>query len=292
MLLTQVCSIWRAIALTSPRIWARLHITLPGNPTVSSDFGTLSGGALAQRHRVFLKVIELRCRAVKDWLTRSGTCPLSISIHCPLGYYLEPEIIDDSDSGNLREVHDVTEPLFRLIASSSPRWKAIDLSMPFYICKKLESQVSQDILPLLQSFKARVDWDRTVIQDTGYLPTRFLEAPNLQQLSLNSPLPKEKTAMFPLIWGRLTDLHIQTTLFEVDFFNIIQLCHNLVTCQINDIEPWERQEFHTEVIVPKLEMMKIETRGVLHVLRAINAPCLKSLKYKFNPTSITLMDPS
>ena len=36
MLLTQVCSLWRAIALTSPWIWASLHIALPGDPAFSS----------------------------------------------------------------------------------------------------------------------------------------------------------------------------------------------------------------------------------------------------------------
>jgi len=54
--------------------------------------------------------------------------------------------------------------------------------------------------------------------------------------------------MVPLIWDRLTDLHIQSiTVNEVELFNIIQLCHNLVTCRVNDVQPpWElvqAQEF-------------------------------------------------
>ena len=94
-------------------------------------------------------------------------------------YNFEPEVTDDSDLGNLCEVHDLTEPLFWLIALFSPCWKLIDLSMPFSIYKKLESQVSNDILPLLQSFKGRFDWNPMGVEDTSYLPTHFLEVPNL-----------------------------------------------------------------------------------------------------------------
>ena len=102
---------------------------------------------------------------------------------------------------------------------------------------------------------------------------------------------------FPPILGHLTDLQIQATIFEVEFFNIIQLCHNLVTmtCQVATQLLGEPQIFHTGVIVlPNLKMMTIETTEVLHVLQEINAPCLKSLKYKclchfhdYNPISLS-----
>ena len=286
MLLTQVCSLWRAIALTSPRIWAGLHIVvLPGDPTFSSHFGGISDDALEKRHQVFSKVMELRCGAVKDWLTRSGTCPLSISMSYSLGHV--------EAAHHFEEVNDVIETLFQLLASFSSRWKFIDLSLPFSIYKRLESQISKDPLPLLQSFKGGSVWTYTDYTE-NHIPTHFLEAPNLQKLSLNAPLEltADKIAMFPLMWGRLTDLRIQSAISEVQFFNIIQLCHNLVTCQINDMQvPWghfgqELQELqsHSEVILPNLEMMKINESGeVSHVLQVINAPCLKSLNYTSPP---------
>lgn len=84
MLLTRVCSIWRTVALTSPLIWARLHISFPGNPTHSPSYEALSDTTISKRYQVLSKVMELRCPVVKDWLTRSGTCPLSISVFFPL----------------------------------------------------------------------------------------------------------------------------------------------------------------------------------------------------------------
>ncbi|KDR83129.1 hypothetical protein GALMADRAFT_58315, partial [Galerina marginata CBS 339.88] len=66
MLLTHVCSSWRTIALSSPRLWAQLHITFCDNYR-------------AFRSRAE-KTLQIRCDVVKEWLGRSGTCPLSISL--------------------------------------------------------------------------------------------------------------------------------------------------------------------------------------------------------------------
>ncbi|KAF8886247.1 hypothetical protein CPB84DRAFT_1685141, partial [Gymnopilus junonius] len=63
MLLAIICRSWRSIVLSSPRIWARLHIPLllyNGHPD--------SKMMLERRH------------LVDTWLSRSGTCSLSISL--------------------------------------------------------------------------------------------------------------------------------------------------------------------------------------------------------------------
>ncbi|KIM41467.1 hypothetical protein M413DRAFT_57011, partial [Hebeloma cylindrosporum] len=62
MLLTRVCSLWRSVALTSPNIWAALHIPHP------------------DLHKIVSEVMERRCQVVKEWLERSGSCLLSLSI--------------------------------------------------------------------------------------------------------------------------------------------------------------------------------------------------------------------
>ena len=282
MLLTRVCSIWRAVALTSPLIWARLHISLPGNPCFSPSFGTrLSSAAIAKRYQVFSNVMELRCLAVKDWLTRAGTCPLSISLSYPMGFI---EVVDNSV--NDREAYDVTEPLFQQILSFSQRWKHVELSMPLSIYKKLETLISGDALPLLNSLRGNMFWTDMHLEqaDPDPVPVRFLEAPNLQRLSLNSPQLSLKIVMFPTIWGQLTDLRIQSTIIDVDFFNIIKLCHNLVTCQVDKMQvPWSSPYVpQTEVIITTLQMIRVnESGGASHVVQAINAPNLKSLDYSF-----------
>ena len=188
MLLTRICSIWRSIALTSPLIWSRLHISLPGNPSLSSGIGApLSSTTIGKRYQVFSKVMELRCRVVKDWLTRAGTCPLSISLSYPMGFI---EAVDASVEN--REAYDVTLPLFQQILSFSHRWKHVELSMPFSIYKKLESLISGDSLPLLNSLRGNFPLNDMSLEDQNPTPVRFLEAPNLRRLSLNSPQRSQK----------------------------------------------------------------------------------------------------
>ncbi|KAJ7694552.1 hypothetical protein B0H17DRAFT_931548, partial [Mycena rosella] len=67
ILLGRICSAWRAISLSTPRLWAKLHIFEPLPPSPS---------AVA----FFEKSLVQRIEATKLWLRRSGQCPLSISI--------------------------------------------------------------------------------------------------------------------------------------------------------------------------------------------------------------------
>ncbi|KAJ7934758.1 hypothetical protein B0H13DRAFT_1508836, partial [Mycena leptocephala] len=55
-LLAQVCRQWRDIAMSSPRLWNSLQLDL--DP----------------------KILPQQLILLRSWLTRSGTCPLSIAI--------------------------------------------------------------------------------------------------------------------------------------------------------------------------------------------------------------------
>ncbi|KIM43024.1 hypothetical protein M413DRAFT_26231 [Hebeloma cylindrosporum] len=285
MLLIRVCSTWRAVALTSPLIWARLHISFPGDPSVSSILGvTLSSAAIAKRHRIFSKVMQVRCQVVKDWLTRSGTCPLSISFSYPIIGFME---VADDFMGS-RE-------LLQQLISFSHRWKHIVLFLPLSIYKKLESLISDDALPLplLKSLECKIYWGQIVYP--VLVPVRLLEAPNLQQLSLTSPphLAQNPTILSHM-WGRLTDLRIQSSIRDVSFYDIIKICHNLVTCHVDSLDIYSDDfgSFQTEVVIPTLKMIRInESGGPSHAVRAINAPNLKSLDYRF-PSRFREHDPS
>ncbi|KAJ7741322.1 hypothetical protein B0H16DRAFT_1890506 [Mycena metata] len=69
VLLGRICSSWRAISLSIPRLWSRLHIIEPQR-SYGADLA-LSDIKAAQRFAV-----------TKMWLGRSGNCPLSISLLC------------------------------------------------------------------------------------------------------------------------------------------------------------------------------------------------------------------
>lgn len=76
MLLTRVCSSWRSIAMASPCLWAQIHI--PYRTAVKAD--SLAWGDLIVPFETITDVLELRCHAAQEWLSRSGNHPLSISI--------------------------------------------------------------------------------------------------------------------------------------------------------------------------------------------------------------------
>ncbi|KAJ7160159.1 hypothetical protein C8R46DRAFT_956340 [Mycena filopes] len=89
LLLGRICSVWRIIALSTPRLWASLHIAEPDTDLPLS----LYNGCL---------------RLVTTWLNRSGALPLSISFH--------------------RRGHTGASPFFDALVTFSPRWKHISLS--------------------------------------------------------------------------------------------------------------------------------------------------------------------
>ncbi|KAJ3901230.1 hypothetical protein F5879DRAFT_969250 [Lentinula edodes] len=60
LLLTMICRHWREVTLKSPSLWNSLHIYLPQDLTKEA--------------------ITLRERGVNQWLTRSGSLPLSLSL--------------------------------------------------------------------------------------------------------------------------------------------------------------------------------------------------------------------
>ncbi|KAJ7280592.1 hypothetical protein C8J57DRAFT_104715 [Mycena rebaudengoi] len=60
-ILGQICRTWREIALSTPRLWRAINLSLPTkSPTMALDL-------------------------VRTWLSRSKNCPLSISLQCSTG---------------------------------------------------------------------------------------------------------------------------------------------------------------------------------------------------------------
>ncbi|KAJ7165542.1 hypothetical protein C8R43DRAFT_212698 [Mycena crocata] len=70
VLLGRICSFWRTISLSTPRIWSRLHVVEPTLP----DNGSWTLGSPSHEEK-----LAQRAETTKVWLGRSGRCPLSIS---------------------------------------------------------------------------------------------------------------------------------------------------------------------------------------------------------------------
>ncbi|KAJ7031042.1 hypothetical protein C8F04DRAFT_1112088 [Mycena alexandri] len=109
-LLGRICSSWRGISLTTPRLWSRLHIV-----------------ELSR-----LGVADARVETTKAWLGRSGKCPLSISFQgCP-DIPVPPGAISND-----------------AIIPFTPRWQSITLCASSVVLETLSS-ITEDDVPLLQ----------------------------------------------------------------------------------------------------------------------------------------------
>ena len=285
MLLTRICSLWRSIALSSPWIWTRLHIPLPGDPRLSSKYGKLEDQALDVRRRVFSKTMQLRCQAVKEWLGRSGSCPLSLSISYPFGYI--------SGIGgayiNGAEDDEVADPLFQIICPFAPRWGHLDLSMPFNIYQKLETRLPFDSLSMLRGFKGNIffeDYTSPGSAEPTMVPLHIIELPTLETLSINCQQLTINLGRYQNSWDRLTDICFESPVLDRDLLEMLKQCHKLIKLDVNMQVPWDRMPDAFEpalemVLLPHLESLNLHESGPFSaVSSAVDAPSLKSLQYR------------
>ena len=207
LLLGRICSVWRNISLFTPRLWSSMHLVVPTH----YDSAKIN------------PIIQLRCEALKEWLGRSGTLPLSISLTIPNNGY----------SADISAT-----PLFESLIQFSHRWNIIDLRVPYGLLEPL-NVLTKDDVPCLEAIKI----DDIFNWDGGTLPqwhfSIFGTAPRLHRVSFvhfqgdphNLPLP----------WARLTELSIETdqnpsSLNSCEALATLKQCPNLQSCTL-DIRP-------------------------------------------------------
>jgi len=231
------------------------------------------------RRQIFSKMMQLRCRAVKDWLGRSGSLPLSLSISFPFGY--EPP----TDSSGAED-DEVVDPLFHTIRPFASRWRHLALSMPFHIYQKLETTIPLDNLSMLRYFKGNIlfhDDIPTPPQPTP-VPLHIIHLPALEGLSISCTQLTMNLRHHPSSWDRLTDICFESPVSDTGLLEMLKQCHNLIILDVHIQIPWVRLEgleptFET-VLLPQLEILKLRESGsVSAVISAINAPFVKSLQY-------------
>ncbi|KAJ6490235.1 hypothetical protein C8R47DRAFT_1123877 [Mycena vitilis] len=145
VLLGRICSSWRAISLSTPRLWAKIHLVRPSRPPSDSAFSEI---------QLFGKILSLRLETFKDWLLRSGECALSISLEECLSFRHMPAM----DFGTIPEAHIVRESSLYLQAliSFASRWRDIKISTQAgpVLMETLSTLTARDV-PMLQDLTIR-----------------------------------------------------------------------------------------------------------------------------------------
>ena len=274
LLLTQICSSWRVIALSSPRMWSKIHIPLPGDPRFSelTHEIIINETRLNDRRRGFASVMRSRCDGVRDWLSRSGTCPLSLSV-----IYSGDHLEDSEDDEHVQEMFDI-------LLSFADRWSDVNLSMPEDIYDKLQCDINPTTFSSLKSLKIALrrkpHWD-----DTELVAIRLLAAPGLRRINISAmqTLFLAENLIQP-IWNHITHITFTSSTTDIYLLVLLRQCPNLVFGNFFVISWPETVADHGEVSLPRLETLAINDSGAHEtmtiIFNAIKAPALKRLLYQ------------
>ena len=195
--------------------------------------------------------MRLRCDAVRKWLSRSGTCPLSLSVTYPVYYSGIQDSKDDEFS------HEI----FSILLSFADRWKDVDLSMPEDIYNKLQSDINPNMFSSLKSLKIALyqdsHWDNT--QPT---PIRLLAAPALRRITICGIQTLHMTEnLVQPIWNQITHITFASSTTDIYLLVLLRQCFNLVFGKfIVNSSSWPPQTIMDQdaVLLPRLESLAID----------------------------------
>lgn len=216
ILLTHICRAWRQIAYSSPTLWARLYITFSDEDALV-DSGQISYGLTKQN---ISDTLRLRCAAVKEWLSRSGACPLSIS----LSYTSR---IRSTTEGQSPGRSDNTLTLFRTLTQFCARWRRLELRMPLEVYRILEDMIQTSELSMLDSVRISLHRQLNRLVDGSDKDSAIVlfQAPNLQRIALSSiGLQFNANHINSTL---LTSLSPNRILFVQDGIDLLRKCPNL-----------------------------------------------------------------
>ncbi|KAJ7090848.1 hypothetical protein B0H15DRAFT_884146 [Mycena belliarum] len=231
ILLGLVCSTWRAISLSTPRLWSRLHIVEPVSP---SDALGVEAKKLAQR-------IE----ATKTWLARSGQCPLSISMHCV-----------SRTSGFTESGAQILQALFPFAS----RWRHVAFSVNFPFLQSIARLAASDV-PMLRSVSLD-DLDSAVRAPLQPDSLGFVRGPTICSLHLTGW--GLRSLRFPVQWNTIKHLSLVTRWGEHDpltsemTLQVFVRCPWLETCCLH-ISDRPGAESHARAEDPVIRLSLLHT---------------------------------
>ncbi|KAJ7592560.1 hypothetical protein C8J56DRAFT_885712 [Mycena floridula] len=202
LLLGRICRLWREISLSTPELWASIHIRFqfvqPFDP---------------------LRVKRL-CQKAQAWIARSGTCLLTIGL---TGLNRDP----------------ITNQFIQSLLDSSRRWRSIEFRGPAESLTWLASLSKSDV-PNLEKFAhtdvkaGNRERDSPICSDF-WRSLSILEGDRLHDLGLQITLPYNAGPGTPEIdFGRLIRLNLDVGSGHTLMYAaaILSRCSNLVACSM------------------------------------------------------------
>ncbi|KAJ7253552.1 hypothetical protein C8J57DRAFT_1722440 [Mycena rebaudengoi] len=195
LLLCAISRSWRNLALSTPRIWASIHIVAPSNDK-----------------------IERMVQTVNTWLGRSGVLPLSISLTVSRSIWPPPD----------------ASSLLTALIHYSLRWKHIRFLLPPYQLEPLSSLSPEDV-PILEEAIVDGSTIEAVDLTIVSPSLAFLRATSLWSVSLNAALISPTTPIRLEFLRHLSFENVGGTHFHItpnSTLEVLRRCTLLETCAI------------------------------------------------------------
>ncbi|KAJ7435747.1 hypothetical protein B0H11DRAFT_2113009 [Mycena galericulata] len=213
MLITHICSEWRSLALSMPRLWASLDIKVLRRFRRS---GTATN----------------REDAVNCWLARSGDLPLSISYEA-------------------NEKMSISSPIFEVFMDYSHRWKHIRFILQTIESYEPLQDLTPEEVPILETVVMSPTDHGGIDAEVAANHLAFLRTSSIRRVSLRIS-PSTSSALWAVIaWDNLRDLYLHCHLSYMQALDLSRQCRNLeiwVACiSDNDAEvSLNRDPIHME----------------------------------------------
>lgn len=254
LLLTTICRDWRRVALTTPRLWDSLHIFIPFD---------LNENACSRR-----------CAGVAMWLQRSGSLPLSISLHSR--WENQEDLVTKKQM----------ELLIRSLMSFSNRFRDLFLSLSFSNFTIFDN-LSPPLFSSLVSLRVRNPL-------RGLLPESiFPRMPLLRRLEFDEfSVADQNYRSLPCNWGNLTNLAIKYPLTPAQAIAILsetpqmQVLSLLISCGVDDasavVHLNNLSEMRLTVFANELgETFNRFQTGMASFIHCIKCPALQLLHFSY-----------
>ncbi|KAJ7592784.1 hypothetical protein C8J56DRAFT_482789 [Mycena floridula] len=203
LLLGRICRSWREIALSTPGLWASIHVQF--------------------LHQFDSFRVQRLCDEAHAWISRSGTCPLTIGVTC-------------------RNDDPIANTFLQSLTELSRRWRSVDIEAPAEWMSSLTLLPRSDV-PRLEKFRhsviaggiPRMERDRQ-ISETLWESLDILAGQRLRDVSLhNAWVQHPVVAASHINFGQLTrlDFSAGSHFTLLDAADILRRCPNLIACHLS-----------------------------------------------------------
>ncbi|KAJ7037438.1 hypothetical protein C8F04DRAFT_1209818 [Mycena alexandri] len=269
VLLGRICSSWRTVSLSTPRLWARLHIAEPERP---------------RQAPIYQEKYAQRLAITKAWLERSGRCPLIEELPSAFDASSNPSLVPSADT------------LLQALLPYASRWQHFVLAASSSAYNLLSTLTEQDV-PMLKTLEIH----QHLMANSDLKSFGVLRGPKISSVTLTGN--NGGLLHLPLRWESLTHLSITGHWHQWDqpapaldinaALWMFSHCPSLRACQLlisegnNPLPPQESR--HSIIDLPSLLSLDIICLSELvfesGLFTRLSLPELRSFKFSSNSSN-------